>query len=160
MIRLSNYYYINANAFYILASWLSLADRILRYYVSQRKPSKTLVIIVEFVMRVYVETWFEIKLNNKVTDGPGKLFRMMQRTKRFNNKQARDIALTVLQNNSFFAHGENILVAMLADEDAQVRNRAVNKILRIRCDDVEDDLITERGSRRGEVIDVGNVELD
>ena len=36
--------------------------------------------------------------------------------------------------NSYWAHSECILVAMLSDEDRTIRNTAVNKILTIRGD--------------------------
>ena len=38
----------------------------------------------------------------------------------------------VLQRNAYFAHPEAILLAMLADDDADTRARAVNQILTIR----------------------------
>ena len=36
------------------------------------------------------------------------------------------------QNNAYFAHGENILLTMLTDDDESVRGRAVDKVLQIR----------------------------
>ena len=38
----------------------------------------------------------------------------------------------VLQRNAYFAHPEAILLAMLADDDADIRAQAVNQILTIR----------------------------
>ena len=38
----------------------------------------------------------------------------------------------VLQQNAYFAHHENILLALLADNDHNVRLLAINKILSIR----------------------------
>ena len=37
-----------------------------------------------------------------------------------------------LQNNAHFAHGENILLIMLADDDESIRGPAVDKVLKMR----------------------------
>ena len=50
----------------------------------------------------------------------------------FPNKIIQDIAVAVLQRNAYFAHHENILLVMLADNNHNVSLLAVNKILRIR----------------------------
>ena len=47
----------------------------------------------------------------------------------FPNKIIQDVAVAVLQQNAYFAHHENILLAMMADNDHNVRLLAVNKIL-------------------------------
>ena len=57
---------------------------------------------------------------------------LIQRITKFSNKKVREIALKVVQRNAFFAHPENILLGMLADENEEVRRIAVNKILVIR----------------------------
>ena len=50
----------------------------------------------------------------------------------FPNKIIQDIAVAILQQNAYFAYHENILLAMLADNDHNVCLLAVNKILSIR----------------------------
>ena len=40
--------------------------------------------------------------------------------KKISDKKIKDICYNVLNNNSFFAHGENILVSMLSDSDESV----------------------------------------
>ena len=50
----------------------------------------------------------------------------------FPNKIIQDIAVAVLQRNAYLSHHENILLAMLADNDHNVRLLAVNKIIIIR----------------------------
>ena len=50
----------------------------------------------------------------------------------FPNKIIQDIDVVVSQQNAYFAHHENILLAMLADNDHNVRLLAVNKLLSIR----------------------------
>ncbi|KAL7636733.1 UNVERIFIED_CONTAM: hypothetical protein RMT77_012487 [Armadillidium vulgare] len=48
------------------------------------------------------------------------------------DRNARNICYKVIDNNSYFAHGENILIGMLADEDEEVRRKAVNKVLHLK----------------------------
>ena len=50
----------------------------------------------------------------------------------FPNKIIQKIAVALLQRNAYFAHHENILLAMLADNNHNVHLLAVNKILSIR----------------------------
>ena len=42
------------------------------------------------------------------------------------------VGVKVLQSNAFFAHHENILLAMLGDNDQNICAMAVDKILQIR----------------------------
>ena len=112
--------------------WLTLACRILRYYVSVSKPSRNLKTIADFVVKVYFASWFQIKINKKLTDGSKNLFFLLQRINKISQISIREICYQVINNNSYFAHGENILLAMVADEDEEVRRIAINKILSLK----------------------------
>ena len=48
------------------------------------------------------------------------------------DEAVRKTALKVVQRNAFFAHQENVLIAMLGDNDEEIRMRGVNKVLSIR----------------------------
>ena len=50
--------------------WITLASRVLRYYVSQRKPSKALQKLVKYIVRVYVPNWFLIIKKQSLAEGP------------------------------------------------------------------------------------------
>ena len=54
---------------------------------------------------------------------------MLLKIKRFPRREARAIALA---NLCHYAHSDNILVAMLGDEDRSVRQQAVGHILSVR----------------------------
>jgi hypothetical protein len=56
---------------------------------------------------------------------------MLKLVRQFPEKQARDIALENSYNR-YWAHPECILMCMLADDDRDVRSKAVEKILGIR----------------------------
>ena len=114
------------------ARWLTLGCRVLRYYVAQNIPSASLKSLAEFAVKVYFPCWFNIKLNCKITDGSKNFFNIIERTSKIQNKEILGVVKNVLQRNGFFAHFENVALAMLADEDETIRRTAVNKILQIR----------------------------
>ena len=41
--------------------WLTLANRVLRLYASTSTPSKNLKTLADFIVNLYVPTWFDIK---------------------------------------------------------------------------------------------------
>jgi len=49
--------------------WLTLACRILRFYTSTKQPSKSLVQLTNFCLKISFPIWFSIKKENKITDG-------------------------------------------------------------------------------------------
>ena len=112
--------------------WLTIECRILRFYVAQEKPTSNRSILAKFLIKVYFPGWFQIKFNNKITDGPKNYLNILTQVMGFPNKIIQDIAVAVLQRNAYFAHHENILLAVLADNNYNVRLLAVNKILSIR----------------------------
>ena len=122
------------------ARWLTLGCRILRFYTFQTKPSKNLKILVEFCLKIYFSSWFDIKLNSEITDAAVNYFRMLKRIVQFPHKPTRDLALKTLKptrdlalktlmRNGFSAHPENIILSMLADSDQIVRSQAVDIVL-------------------------------
>lgn len=111
--------------------WLTAANRILRLYVGTFKPSTNLKTLVTFLLKVYVPSWFAIKKRYSCTDGSRLLWEIIRDT-RYLLKRYRDIIDPVIENNAYFAHPENMLLSMLADENSEVRQIAVNKILNAR----------------------------
>ena len=112
--------------------WLTLACRILRLYIATENPSENLTILALFSIKVYFQTWFEIKHYSKLTCGSKNFFNLFQRIISFPNQKVGEIGLKVLQNNGFFAHPENILLGMLGDDDEDLRRMAVNKLCCLR----------------------------
>ena len=110
---------------------LKLGCRSLRLYVASEKPTSSLSTSVEFLIKVHFPGRFQIKFNNKITVGQRSYLNILTHVKGFTNKIIQDVAAAVLQGNAYFAYHENILLAMLADNDHNV-HLAVNKILSIR----------------------------
>jgi len=48
--------------------WLTLACRILRFDTSTKQPSKSLVQLTNFCLKISFPTWFNIKKENMITD--------------------------------------------------------------------------------------------
>ena len=110
------------------ARWLTKANRILRYYMSEANPSSTLKRLVSFILNFYAPSWFHIKANGSGQDGAKNFFFMIQL---FQGLEERDqeIIRPVLENNCYFAHPENILLSAVGDENKQTRKVAIEKIL-------------------------------
>ena len=77
--------------------WLTLGCRILRFYVAQEKPTSNLSTLAEFLIKVCFHGWFQIKCNNKITDGAKNYLNIFTQVMGFPNKIIQDIAVAVLQ---------------------------------------------------------------
>ena len=94
--------------------WLTLGYRILQFYVAQEKLTSNLNTLAEFLIKVHFPGWFQIKFTNKITDEPKNYLNILTQVMGFSYKIIQDIAVAVLQQNAYFAHHKNILLAMLA----------------------------------------------
>lgn len=111
--------------------WLTLANNILRTYVGTANPSKNLVTLTNYIMKVYAPGWFQIKINPRCYNGAANFFFIMN-SSRYLNLHLRKIIDPVFERNAYFAHAENIILCMLNDSDRQTRNLAVARILAAR----------------------------
>ena len=64
-----------------LSRWLTIANRVLRLYISTEMPSESLRSLVDFIMKVYVPTWFEKKKKQFVKFGAILQYNMISRLK-------------------------------------------------------------------------------
>ncbi|KAE8747832.1 hypothetical protein FOCC_FOCC005444 [Frankliniella occidentalis] len=116
------------------ARWLTLACRLLRLYVATEIPSAELVTLAVFVMQVYVPQWFDVKRRPSCTEGARHIFKAIERSRYLPNPYL-GVVQKVIQTNAFFAHQENLLLAMLFDDKEEVRLQAAS-ILRSAKDNV------------------------
>jgi hypothetical protein len=63
------------------ARWLTTAARCLRLYVSEIRPSKELIEVVTFIMRVYVPMWQAVKMKSSISMGSKHFFNMIRETR-------------------------------------------------------------------------------
>lgn len=64
-----------------LSRWLTLAGRILRLYVSEINPSPKLLILVNFVLKIYVPHWQSVKTKNSISFGSQHFLDLVKRTR-------------------------------------------------------------------------------
>ncbi|GBO43126.1 hypothetical protein AVEN_51778-1 [Araneus ventricosus] len=107
------------------------ANRVLRLYISSSNPSGNLKEIVGFILKSYMPVWFAIKKSKYFTDGPKHVFQVIQ-TSRYLSDELLQVVNPVIQRNAFFAHTENVLLAMLVDEREHIRELGYKKILKAR----------------------------
>ncbi|XP_063693346.1 uncharacterized protein LOC134825134 [Bolinopsis microptera] len=118
------------------ARWLTLASRILRLYCSPPDNLGTYVeIILErlsiFIIKVYFKMYSAVKYKNTIIDGAKHLFDEIQLVKTFCTVDERKVANKCIQNNAWFAHPENIMIAMCGDQDREIRQKGRNILRRL-----------------------------
>nr|CAH7763285.1 unnamed protein product [Callosobruchus chinensis] len=113
------------------ARWLTKANRLLRLYISCENPSENLVILVNFVIKVYAPMWFSIKMHPSCKDGARHVFETIKLT-RYLDDNFRKIIDSVIQRNAYFAHPENISLSMISDDRKHVRELGLRRILKSR----------------------------
>ncbi|KAF0287675.1 hypothetical protein FJT64_013924 [Amphibalanus amphitrite] len=109
------------------ARWLTLGSRILRLYMSTAVPSSELKQLVNFLLLHYIPMWFTIRLNSGCTLGSKNLYRSVELLRRL-PKKIQKIVRPVIQRNAYWAHPEQLLLAMVADEDDKTRQDAIHHI--------------------------------
>lgn len=115
----------------VMSRWITLANRVLRLYVSTEEPCDALKIVAEFIMKVYAPMWFTIKSKPSCKDGAKHLWLTIHKS-RYLSEPMRAIVDRVIQHNSYFAHPENLILAMLTDDRQHVRELGLRRILRAR----------------------------
>lgn len=113
------------------ARWLTKACRILRMYVATENPSKNLIDLVTFILRVYVPMYFNVKHKNSCTNGSVHFFNLV-RWSRYLPPAHFALVKKVCIDNAYFAHCENVLLAMIFDADREIRKLGYRKILQSR----------------------------
>lgn len=114
--------------------WVTLANRILRTYVSTSKPSDALKTLATFIVKVYAPCWFNIKCKQSCTNGAKHVHDLITRS-RYLPDELKKIIDPVIERNGYFLHCENILLAMLFDEQKFVRQLAYQRIKKARCNE-------------------------
>ena len=117
------------------ARWLRLSNRTLCPYISTKVPSKELILLVIFIINSYSVAWFNIKKNSKCRDAAPSYYKMIE-TSRFLPVSQRIVIQKVLQRNSYPAHIESIILAMLKDSRQRIRRLALRRILSAREEEI------------------------
>jgi hypothetical protein len=111
--------------------WLTTANRILRLYISTKNPVQTLQLLAKFIVQVYAPVWFGIKTTPSCKDGAKHVWLTINLSRAL-PEEVRAVIDPVIQRNAYFAHPENLLLAMAFDERDHVRQLALRRILKAR----------------------------
>jgi hypothetical protein len=111
--------------------WLTTANRILRLYISTKNPVQTLQLLAKFIVQVYAPVWFAIKTTPSCKDGAKHVWLTINLSRAL-PEEVRAVIDPVIQRNAYFAHPENLLLAMAFDERDHVRQLALRRILKAR----------------------------
>lgn len=93
-----------------------------------RGPSEVLETIVNYIMTVYAPSIFRIKYQSSIVYGPIHLTKMVEMSHCV-PQLARKIVNESIERNAFFAHSENVVLAMLNDENYSIRLDGWRKVL-------------------------------
>lgn len=114
--------------------WMNKAVQIARSYMSTTTPSQNLILIVNMIMKVYIPMFFAIKSEPEFYNGSRHYFNMLQSVKDLNLPERIWEPLKIkFINNSYFAHSENIIAAMITDHNKEIRRQGYLKIANIRA---------------------------
>lgn len=87
--------------------------------------------LVEYIMYVYAPCFFNAKYKSSIVFAPIYLAEIIKKS-RFLPARFQKVVNDTIQRNGYYAHPENVLVAMLNDDNVEVRLKAWRKILQAR----------------------------
>ena len=118
------------------ARWLTTAIRILYVYMSISEPSEAITRLATFVVSGYACWWFSSRVSWRITDAPNLLYSAVKYVHELSPIE-REPMKQVIERNFFWGHPESILIACLASSNADIRSRAVARIIKSRETEVE-----------------------
>ena len=95
------------------------------------KAKKNPETIVHFIVTNYAPMWFTIKGKPSLIYGPRHYFRQIQLIKVL-PKKVKEIVMENINRSAFHCHPENLLLSMLADDNIEMRVKAVEVIIKLR----------------------------
>ena len=101
-------------------------------YCQTANPSKNLQLLVDIIINIYGPAIFSIKENWHVSQGSKHYFNLISLSRdllKESHPKCFSVVIKVLKTNGFYSHPENILLAMISDEDPNVRNKAIGECL-------------------------------
>ena len=112
--------------------WLTCGIRCLMLYMSEHdlgdEETEVLKLLTTWVTQVYLPMFFEIKIKHTIEYGSWHLLKLF-RLWRTQDARVREASKPYLRSESWWAHPENLLVALLCSDDAEHRSFAVNIIV-------------------------------
>ena len=110
------------------ARWLTLANKILQSFIETENTSYQLRALVKFIMRVYAPMWCESKCKPTIKDALKHLSKSIF-SSRYLERNLGNCVQKVIQNNAYFAHPGNLILAMLCNKRQRIRKLAAPLII-------------------------------
>ena len=111
--------------------WNTTGTRIMCKYTRTARPTKGLIRLTRAVLNLYLPGWFKFKTSPHIQDGSRNYFYLVHLSNKLVGED-KLIAQKVLQDNSFWAHSENLVISMLSDQREEVRRNGVLRVMRAR----------------------------
>ena len=114
--------------------WVTTASSILALYIQTINPTPNLKLLVQFIMSVYAPCLFMAKMDSHCSKGPKHFFNLVAFSRDlFSDAPALfNVVCTVLKNNSYWIHPENMLVAFAMDDNPKLNEMALTTIQKLR----------------------------
>ena len=88
-------------------------------------------LIVDYIMQVYTPIWLKIKQSCDISHAPMHVFEPISKCQKLLSK-VRDIVTPAVERNSYGAHPESVLYAMISSTNENLKELAWRRILRCR----------------------------
>ena len=126
--------------------WITTANCILVHYMQLTRPSKELRLLATFITSVYAPAIFKMKEDFHISSGPKHLFEILKLSKSLfstkhnvKSKKEHSDLLEGVKNtfkvNGFYTHIENVLLAMVMDDNPKMNKKAIEVIKKRRQTD-------------------------
>ena len=132
--------------------WSNTESRVLRVYMSTASPSEAQRRMTSFIIYVYVPSFLEIRQKNLLLEGPRHLLTIITRVATYCTKEEVLLLKPYIQYNGYFAQHEVVLASLLASQEKEEREVALQVVKKLRK--------KEEKSKRKTVRKVKNPEID
>ena len=117
------------------ARWLTTGQRLIflhtRHHGLDKREKKVLDTLAKFFANFYIKLYFDIKVNHLLVQAPRHILTSLRLLKA-EPKEVVSIITPYIQSEAWNSHPENVLLSLLASEESQEREFAVDKILEAR----------------------------
>ena len=114
------------------ARWVTCGSNQLMLFCQTEYPTNNQKKLIKFIQGCYGPMLYLVKQYNHAIYGARLFFEMILLAKSCLNCDDFKIVKKVLEDNSYFAHPENILLSMVFDENRNVRKKGAEKIIESR----------------------------
>lgn len=122
------------------ARWVTTASNLLILYMQSEDPSDELVLLVNFIVNCYTPALLNIKKTPHCSNGPRHVFQILEWSRDLLEKEHLEVFEVVkacLEDNAYYLHPEQVLLAMVTDPEEKVRDEGIQIIEKFRGQDKE-----------------------